>query len=166
MLTHLLAAGFIASSSSGGGGTGIVIATPNRTAILSAVQPASSLSAAIPAGAPLWAQHFDPGDHAPYAFDFTALLGDGEKIASIDAIKMSAQAALLGVAVDQASVYAPIIDEAGKKLQLWFIVDMTSWEAVAFAAGGVMLPVTVRILTDSVPPKRFERTSALTVRQL
>jgi hypothetical protein len=170
VLAHYLAFGLIGAAGGGGGGgsdTGEILATGDRTAVVLVVQTLASSSTGIPLGAVEWSQPYDPADHAPYAVDFSALLPDSEKIAEIEAIAMSATAALLGVEVDDASTFGPVIDvDAGKKVQLWFVVDAAAWQNAAFDINGVRLPVTVRVLTDSIPPKRFERTSVLTVRQL
>lgn len=166
MLMHLIALGLFASPSEGTAEKGAVIASQDRTATMTVIQAAAVRGSAIPLGAGAWAQQFDPGDHAPYAIDFTDLLDQGEGIAKIEAIKMSSTAALLGIGVDAASGYRPIIDAAGKKIQLWFLVDQAYWESASFAAGGVLLPVSVRVVTDATPPKRYERTAVLTVRQL
>lgn len=158
-------------ASSGGGGspitdTGVVIASPARTIILSPIQPVNSVGAGIPLGAGVWLQNFDPADHAPYAFDFAQLLDAGEKIGQIDEIIMSAAAALLGVTVDSTVGSSPIIDATnGDKIQLWFEVDTVAWDAVWFELGGSLIPLTVRVTTNASPPKRYERTGVLTVRQ-
>ncbi len=164
MLTHLIVLGLLSAPS--GGGIGQVIATPDRTAAMAINQPTASRPNNIPLGAVTWAQPYDPGDHAPYAISFKDLLDQGETIASIDAIKVSSSAALLGISVDTAAAYAPIIDIAGDKIQLWFLVDQSAWESAAFAAAGVQVAITVRVVTDGAPPKRYERTAVLTVRQL
>lgn len=172
MLTFFLALGIFSASSGGGGGdgpyteTGAVIASVERTVVLAAVQDTASRGAGVPYGAGSWRQQFDPADHAPYAIDFTDLLDEGEGIAQIDLVAMNATAALLGVQIDTASGYGPLIEvTVGKQLQIWFVVDTESWELSSFDAGGVQLPVTARIATNATPPKRYERTAILTVRQ-
>jgi hypothetical protein len=169
MLTHWIALGLIAGASGGDGGyseTGTVTAPADCTAVLLSVQSSSAGEATAPRGAVPFRRPYDPADHAPYAIDFTAFLKPGEKIAEIVELRMNATAALLSVAIDDADDFNPIIDTAGKKLQVWFAVDEAQWAAASFGAGGVQLPVTARILTDAVPPSRWERTVILTVRQL
>jgi hypothetical protein len=172
ILTQLIAFGIFAGSGGGGGGeigpittVGEVVASSDCTAIVPSVQTASLTSAAAPLGSQAWRRHFDPADHAPYALDFGPLLEASENIAVIESIVMSATAALLGVGIDTAGAYAPIIDTDGEKVQLWFVVDEDAWDALSFEASGVQLPVTVRVTTDSTPPKRYERSGVLTVRQ-
>lgn len=168
MLAQLIALGVFTSTPGGGGtgDTGVVIATSERTAVLTAVQDSAARSSGIALGAGVWRQQYDPADHTPYALDFSALLDGGENIVEIEAITMNATAALLGVGIDAATGYAPIIDEGGKKVQVWFAIDEASWSLASFDAGGVQLPVTIRVATDAIPPKRYERTGVLPVRQL
>lgn len=166
MLTHLLILGLLSAPGEGSTETGTVIASADRTAVMPIVQASASRGSLVPLGAAAWAQPYDPGDHAPYAIDFKDLLDEGEHVAKIEAIKVSATAALLGIAVDTSAGYRPIIDVAGQKIQLWFLVDEAYWEAASFAAAGVLLSVSVRVVTDATPPKRYERTAVLTVRQL
>lgn len=166
MLLHLIALGVIPQDEDTETETGTVIATADRTAVLTAVQASTAQGAGIPLGAVPWRQQIDPADHVPYAVDFTALLGADEKIASIAGLSVSAAGALLGVQIDTAVGYRPIIDTAGKKIQVWFLVDAAFWASGAFDASGILVTVTARVLTDAEPPKRFERTTVLSVRQL
>lgn len=167
MLTHLLTLGIVAAASGGGTETGQIIATPARTVKVDVNQSGGVSAIGIPYGAPIWGQPFDPADHAPFAIDFSALLPGDEEIAAIDEIAMSAAASMLGVSVDLTPGYAPIVDAAaGKKIQFWPVVNMTYWNSLSFSAGGVMLPISFRILTNSTLPKRFERSAVLMVRQL
>lgn len=166
MLTHLLLLGLLSAPADGTTETGTVNVSTDRTVVMAAVQVTASRGSSVPLGAGTWAQPYDPGDHAPYAIDFTPLLDQGEEIAKIEAVKVSATAALLGIAVDTAAGYRPIIDVEGKKIQLWIVVDEAYWEAASFAAAGVQLAIAVRVTTTATPPKRYERTAVLTVRQL
>ncbi|KTF70702.1 hypothetical protein ACNFJ7_02190 [Sphingomonas sp. HT-1] len=166
MLTHLIALGLFTVDDGSTSQKGNVIATSDRTAVMTIVPAAVARASGLPFGAAAWAQPYDPGDHAPYAIDFSDLLDEGESIAKIEAIKVSPTAALLGIAIDESANYRPIIDVGGQKVQVWFLIDQAYWEAAQFAAGGVQLPLSVRVLTDGSPAKRYERTAVLTVRQL
>lgn len=168
MLAQLIALGVFdgAATPEPEAGTGEIIATPERTVAAVLPQPVTVIGNAIPLGAYVWPQAYDPGDHAPFAFGFAALLDEGERIADIASIRMSPAAAALGVMVDEAPTYAPIIDaDGGQTVQVWFTVDPALQEAASFDASGVRLPVSFRVVTDSTPPKRFERTGVLVVRQ-
>lgn len=168
MLLDLIAIDFFSSPGSGGSSeVGPVIATPERTAVLEIAPSAALTVEGAPRGSAIWLQPYDPGDHAPYAIDFTAFLGADERIAEIEALKLPSVAALIGFEIDQSTDYPPIIDEdEGKKIQLWFVIEPAYWEAVQFGEAGLQIPVTARIVTDSTPPKDFERSAVLTVRQL
>jgi len=170
MLTHLIALAILTGGEPVTDGpftqTGEVAASKERTVTMSPVQPSDQKSVAIPLGASPWLQQYDPADHTPYVFDFSGLLGNSEKIVSIEAVNVNATAALLGIGVEVDPLYAPLIDTAGKKCQIWFAVIPASWDLPSFDAAGVMLPITMRVATDSTPPKRYERTAVLTVRQL
>lgn len=164
MLPLWIAAGIIALSTEPS--VGNVVAVQECTVAASRRQPEQSVGTSLPYGAYVWDQPFDPGDHVPYALDFGPLLDEGEKLAAIVTIRMSAAAAALGVAIDQSSGYAPVIDdEGGGKVQVWPLVASETQEAVQFDATGTRLPVTIRVLTDASPPKRFERTAVLIMRQ-
>lgn len=164
MLTTLMLLGFFGGEEIEAG-TGPLIATAERRVAAARVQPVTVIGNAIPLGAYVWPQAYDPGDHAPYAFNFGALLGEEESIAAIDMIAMSSQAASLGVQVDQEEPFGPIITEDGKHVQVWFVVDPSLQLSSQFDATGVRLPVTFRITTDATPPERYERTGVLVVRQ-
>ena len=165
MIAQLIAIGVFASA--GGPPVGAVNVPEERTAIVARIQASAPTSDGIPLGAVEWQQAYDPADHAPYAFDFSSILAEGETISDILSIRLSSAAAALGIAVDQAASFSPVIDAAeGKKVQLWFVVADDLQEAASFLATGVKIPVAVKIETSSTPPKRFERTNVLTVRQL
>lgn len=166
MIAQLIVLGILGAASGSVIEVGTVIATPERTVIFDTVQSTTSVGQSVPLGAPRWQQPYDPADHSPYAGDFTKLLSGGETIATVEGIALSSSAAALGISVDETAGYAPIIDTGGKKVQLWFAVDDERWASSAFNAAGVLMPVSIRIRTNSVPPKRYERTAVLTVRQL
>lgn len=173
MLLHYLALGIIDGPPGGGDGgsgpytdTGAVDLPNDRMVVLAVPQGSVSLASGLPMGSRAWQREFDPGDHVPYGIDFTAHLDAGEKIAEISYVAMNATAALLGVGVDTAAGFGPLIDTAGKIVQLWFVVDEASWSASSFDVAGVQLPVTVRVETDAASPKRIERSAVLVVRQL
>ena len=137
-----------------------------RTAVFPKVQLGTLVSDVIPRGSTIWKQVYDPADHVPFFADFSSILDTNEKIADIERIRLTASATALGLSVDLTPLYRPVIDAAtGQKIRLWFTTDEATQEEAAFDKDGVQVGVTVRILTDSNPPKRFERTSVLTVRQ-
>ena len=144
-------------------GSGIVSVPAERLVTFSKTPGVTGLTG-LPYGAPTWAQPFDPSEHAPFACDFSPLFDASEKIASIAAISLSASAAALGIAIDQASGYVPIIDSAnGTKLQIWL---KTAGALAAFAGLGVNIGVSFRIITTAAQPRTWERSGILVVRQL
>ena len=165
MIAQLIAIGVLSAGSAPP--TGAVTVPEERTAVVARVQLASTIAVGIPLGAVEWEQPFDPADHAPYAFDWSSLLDAGERVEDILAIRVSSSAAALGIMVDQTGAFAPIIDSAaGLQVQLWFVVAEEMQEVATFVGAGVKIPVTMKIETSSTPPKRFERTNVLEVRQL
>ena len=149
----------------GGGSSGPITAPPEQIAVVPSVQGATSVATGAPLGVATWARPFDPGDHRPYAIDFTTQLRDGEEIAAMEEIEMSAAGALLGVGIDTATGYSPIIGDDGKMVQVYFAVEPEFWDELSFAASGLRLPVTFRVRTDGTPYDTIERSALLTVRQ-
>lgn len=167
MIAQLVALGVFSAAGAPGVSFGPVDVPPERTAVLARVQQNAASTAGIPNGAVVWEQPFDPADHAPYAFDFSALLHGGEKIADLLSVRLSATGASLGILIDIEEGYGPMIDDAdGEKAQVWFKVATLEQDGVAFAQAGARVPVTMQILTTSAPPKVYERTAVLPVRQL
>lgn len=148
-------------------GTGNMTVTTERTIIVNRVQPNTNVGDGIPLGAPMWKQQFDPGDHAPFAIDFSPLLLVGERIAAIEAITMAAQATTIGLSIDNQGPFVPIIDqENGMKIQVWFVVNSASKLLSRYDASGVNILVTFRIRTDAAIPVTWERSGVLNVRQM
>lgn len=166
MLALLIAAGVIPLDDGDGSATGPVVVPPERVAEVVRVQGNAVISDVIPRGAREWEQAYDPADHAKYAFDWSPLLPEGEKVGEILSIRMSSAAAALGIAIDTSPEHPPIIEQDARlKVQLWFVVAEEQQESAAFLGAGVKLPVTMKIATMSTPPEKFERTNVLTVRQ-
>ena len=122
-------------------------------------------AAALPLYASAWTAPFDPADRAPYAIDWSRLLAEGETIAQIDRIVMSAQGASLGISVDIDPPRSPVISTDGTKTQIWFLCDAAKQNDAAFSGEGVQIGLSVLIRTSASPYKQFERTGVLTVRQ-
>jgi hypothetical protein len=144
---------------------GTLIATSDRLIVPEPVPTGTSSAASLPLAASAWPAPFDPADRTPFAIDWTSLLGDDEQIAQIDRIRMSAEGAALGVAVDAEAGRAPIISDDGKKTQFWFLCDSAFQANAAFSGAGVAIGLSVLIRTTAAPYQLFERTGVLTVRQ-
>lgn len=148
-------------------GTGEIIAPASRTVTPAQVPAtaAANASAEVPVGALAWAAPLDPADRAPYAIDWRQLLATDERVADIVRLTMSAAGAAVGVTIDQEDGRTPIIGTDGKAIQIWLKVADAFQDNAAFQGAGVRVAIAALIETDSVPFKRFERTSVLTVRQ-
>lgn len=163
MLVTLIAAGVIPLEAAAG--AGVFDVPPERIAVLANVQGTTAAGVGIPLGAAAWQQPFDPSDHLAFGIDFRALLDSGETIVDIVALTMSSAGAALGVEIDTASGFAPVIDEDTRaKVQLWLLVDGGSQALSSFDASGVQLAVKCRVATTKA--KVFERSAVLSVRQL
>lgn len=145
--------------------TGPIIASLERTVAFQVVPAGSIASESLPLNAAGWIAAFDPSDRAPFAIDWSELLADGETIAQIDRIRMSAEGAALGVRVDSGGGRSPIISTDGLKTQFWFICDEAFQSHPAFAGAGVQVGLSVLTRTSSDPYKLYERTAVLNVRQ-
>ncbi len=161
MLALWSAAGIVADASAIP--TGPVDAPKERIAIAPRLQPATPSGAGIPYGAATWAWPFDPADYLPYVFSFESAMDTNESIATVERIAISSAGAALGLMIDQGSNH-PVIDEAGKRrIQLWFSVDPAMQTSLPFDAGGALIPISFRVLTDKA--HRLDRTAVLMVRQ-
>lgn len=136
-----------------------------RTATLAQIGTGGSAGASLPNGAAAWRQALDPADRTPFAFDWSSLLAEGEKIDSIVRLTVSATAVSLGVKVDDTAGRLPALDTAGKTASLWALVDPAFQSNAAFLGTGVPVGIAMLIRTDSSPQRELERTSILTVRQ-
>jgi hypothetical protein len=145
--------------------TGTIIASLERTIAVQPLPAWNVTTAGLPINSYGWSAPFDPSDRAPFAIDWSALLADGETIQQIDRIRMSAQAALLGIETDTDLGRTPIISIDRKLTQLWFKCQAAFQNNAAFADGGVQVGVSLLIRTNADPYKQFERTGILTVRQ-
>lgn len=165
MLVDLVAFGMIAvSGSSVDPGTGTVV-VPEGAMVLIDDTAAGNSVGGLPIGAFPWARPFDPSDRAPYAFDWSRLLDDGETIAEIVSMTISALGASLGVMVDTDPDRVPVIDGDHKRVGLWFIVAPDSQADPAFSAAGTKVGLSMLIRTTASPYREYERTAILTVRQ-
>lgn len=145
--------------------TGPIIGLAERQAVLLAAGSTSGSAGGLPLGAPVWKAAFDPSDVTSYAIDFKAVLEETEKIAAIKRLTRSAAAVLLGVRIDGRAGYQPVISEDGKAVGLGFIADIDEQENPAFADVGVQVGVSALVVTDHDPPREYERTVILAVRQ-
>ena len=147
-------------------GNGELTSMADQIANLAVLQPATAKGNGVPYGAADWPRPFDPSDRAPYAWDFSNIIGEGVSIADIVRITVSATGVALGVEVDNQEGRAPIITNDGKHVQVYFLVNVASQTSQQFTNDGVKVPVSVLIRTDENPFEEYERTAILSVRQL
>jgi hypothetical protein len=164
MLLHLIAFGIVATAALEPG-SGDVVVPAAQTVVLKPGTASTGTGTGIPPSAAPFARPLDPSDHAPYAFDFSEVLEEGENIASIERFQVTATAAALGVMVDSDPDFLPVIDHGGKIIGVWFKVDPLFEFNTAFSSPGVKAGIAIKIKTDSAQPKTFERTGVLSVIQ-
>lgn len=108
----------------------------------------------------------DPADLADYEAEFT--LEPGSEIASY-VIATMPEAALVGLSVKQDMAYQPVLINGvtanNNVVRFWLEVDPLDREDAAFSGEGVTLGVVITATTNSVPPRRKQRTFTVTVRQ-
>lgn len=119
---------------------------------------------AIPPGAAIWLQPFDPSDKLDYVAQFGDLLAESETIVSFTATAL-AEAALLGLTILDDDAHGPWIAN-DTNIELWFEVAVEERANIAFSGAGASLGVEITITTDAVPPRRFQRTFVLKALQL
>ncbi len=146
--------------------TGPILAAPERIIKVTVAPLPTSQGSGLPIAVWPWEAPFDPADRVPYAIDFSDLLTEGEKIAQIDRLAMSAPGAAVGLEIDSDAGRTPVIATGnGDMVQFWLRCSPTSQGLAAFLDGGVRVGVTALVRTDAAPFKQFERTGSVTVRQ-
>ena len=116
----------------------------------------------IPASAKKFDDTMDPSDKVDYLVDLTPLLADGEEFTSID-LAVMAESVLLGFKIETDAPYAPSEPTPGQIL-IWAGVE-TGDQADSGWAGGVFCGIEFTGVTDSSPPRTFQRTVAIQVIQ-
>lgn len=127
---------------------------------------------ALPPNASIWTQPMDPTDLVEFIADFGnaasgssgAVLAEGEAIDTYT-VTMSAEGAALGVTISEEAGYETTLVESDKAIRIWIYVDEADREDPAFAGAGLQLGVTFTINTNSVPPRRKQKTYILEVAQ-
>jgi hypothetical protein len=156
---------FTAQAEEPSGSTGDVTLTNERIVYAVRQQPDKETARRLPLGVPQWKQPLDPADHVPYGLDFGQLMDPSETIATIETVSIDADDTL-GLIIDMDAPYHPIIDSAKSVLiQAWFSVEEGRRKDASWSGKGQVMSITFRITTNSTPPKRYERTAALNVRQ-
>lgn len=112
-----------------------------------------------------WKAALDPSDKADFYADFIGgddpVLEEGEKIASYE-IGLTAKAVQFGLTFDDAGEYAHQTVNNDTAVRMWLSIPEEKRDSADFCAG-IDLGVEVTIMTDSVPPRRWQRTWLVTV---
>lgn len=162
MLALYIAAGIFGGPLSPADGD--MTAPKERVVVIPRVQSKVLVAIGAPLGAPRYEQAYDPSDHGEYAMYFGDRLQDGEIIADIEYIGISAAGAALGISIDVTAGHIPRITNDGGHVQYWPLVDPDEWSARAFDATGTDVVVKARIVTSG--GRRWERSAIHEVRQL
>ena len=121
-----------------------------------------------------WEASLDPSDNVDFYADFgavgesgtEAVLAEGEAIDSFTAIPTAAATAA-GLLVGASGQYAPSKVNDDRTVKMWLSIDPDKRDNCEFGTtAGLALGVEVSIVTDSVPPRSFQRTWTVTVRNL
>ncbi len=122
---------------------------------------------AVPSKAVAFSAIMDPGELLDFDILMNSgtvkLLADGESAASYT-LALYPEAIALGFTIRNDGLYAPVND--GTKLSLWFEVAPEFWLSSAFDGSGAMMAMVLTVTTNSVPPRRRQRTLTLGVTQL
>ncbi len=114
----------------------------------------------IPASASVWPEPMDPYDIVDYKIDCSSLLDIGDEVADF-AVEVLTESELLGLTLGIDS-YEPVL--VGNTVTVWLSIDPAEQDNAAFVAG-VNLPLEITVTSDSVPPRRRQRTVVVKVIQ-
>lgn len=122
----------------------------------------------LPSSPIAWEGTMDPADVVDFvmslAGDAPLLdLDNGEEIAGYT-LTVLPEGVALGLEIGTAS-YAPELIEGNTGVKLWLSVDGGSQADSAYSGGGVELGVVGKFVTNSSPPRTYERTWAVKVLQ-
>lgn len=117
---------------------------------------------AIPTSALVWDDPMDPSDIVDYVVDFASILDTGEAIASFTVVAPS-DSTLLGLTIPSTGAYVPV--QTGTQIRIWVQIDAGQISNSAFSGTGATLPIEVTVTTNSVPPRKRQRTLVVKVVQ-
>jgi hypothetical protein len=115
--------------------------------------------AGIPKTTTIFAQPMDPADKIDFIINCSDVLETDESIATFT-LALRPEASALGLQLGT-DVYAASVLE-GKRIRVWLSIDPQKQGDLAFESGAV-LPFEVTINSNSVPPRRRQRTVAVKV---
>lgn len=115
---------------------------------------------AFPSGTKIATESMDPYELMDYGIDCTPLLRPGESIATWS-LNLLPESTLLGLEIGT-GVYAPLLVYG--ILYFWVSVIPAERETISYFVGNV-LPMELSFTTDSIPPRRRQRTVAIRIGQ-
>jgi hypothetical protein len=150
VITILIATGVLSSGVSGGSSD--VVTPTERTITLTR-----------PGGAVQATQAIDPTDVMDFVLALQGLLASGETFATITLSVLSASAAL-GFTVFSVDPFAPEeVDDS--HVRIWVGIDGASRGLSAWSGQGTACGIEITAVTDSTPPRTFQRTAQIKVVQ-
>lgn len=122
-----------------------------------------------PSDAKRFAYKMDPSDVVDFMYDASPAMENTvektEQISSTWSLTMSAEGAAIGAAIRFAGAYAASLVENDTAIKFWLEVAPAMQGDNIFLGSGVDVPITVRWVSTNVPPRTFERTLVITIRQ-
>jgi hypothetical protein len=120
---------------------------------------------AIPAKAVAFTASADPYDLVEWVAECAdKILEPGEAISTYT-LNLHSEAIALGVSIRNDGAYVPLLVDANKSIQFWIEVDPSFREDPAFQSG-FKVAIVILVNTESVPPRRRQRTWVATLEQL
>ena len=117
---------------------------------------------AIPSSTTVWTQSMDPYDIVDYIIDCSKMLEEGENISTYT-VSLLAEASLLGLTINNSGGYSTTLI-SGNRIRVWLSI-LPAEQSNPIFVNAVTLPLEVTITTSSTPPRRKQRTVAVTVQQ-
>ena len=112
--------------------------------------------------AAIWEHSIDPYDVNDFSVDCTGILESGESISQYSLVVLP-QSELLGLQIKSGGGYGPVVN--GNIITMWLDILETEQGNPAFSGAGITLPFELNITTDSVPPRKKQRTLSVRVLQ-
>lgn len=116
----------------------------------------------IPKNTLVFEETMDPSDLIDFVIDCAPLLESGEDVASY-ALTLPAESLLLGLTLETTNPYQTEL--VNKKLRFWTSIALDKRANTIFDNDGTVLPIEVSITTNSIPPRRRQRTVGIKVVQ-
>lgn len=151
MFTILLALGVIGGTGGISPGEPSNVTTPaDRVIVLSRSSGFASATHSI-----------DPTEVKDYVIDLSPLLEPGEQFATVE-IDVEAASTTRGFGIPETGSYA-VAEVDDSHIRIWPQIDLGQQGAQAWAASGTVCRFEVTAVTNSLPPRKWQRTAQITV---